>query len=184
MFGDRFKASAAGKKTPGGYNRALLLALAVLILGLTPACHSKLNDPQELIPFLKVELPGWKLTAGYPQAKRVQVKERSFLVGESLLSSGKSTISLVIRAGEITPEMGMFKAFKECDNEKQVCRNIKVQGFTAVEMVMKDQKIAFLFIRVTDHCLVTMKASEMADTQVLKDLSKKIDLPRLAAMVK
>lgn len=153
-------------------------------MGLTPACNFKLNDPQKLIPFLRVELPGWKLAEGYPRANRVQDKGRSFLLAEGLFSSGKSTISVIIRDGEIAPEVAIFKMLKESDNEKEYCRRIMVQGFTAVEMVMKEQKFAFLFIKVTDHCLITMKASEMADTKVLKDLSNKIDLPRLAGMVK
>jgi len=170
------------KESPKWRLGAIFPALAVLLAGL--ACHAKPNDPQKLIPFLQVELPGWKLAAGYPQAKRVQDKERSFPQAEAVFSSGKSTITVLIKEGEIAPEVGMFKMFKENDNEKGYCRKIMVRGFTAVEMVLKEQKFAFLFILVTDHCLVTMKVTEAADPKILKDLSHKIDLPKLAAMVK
>ena len=163
----------------------MLLALTFLLAGLAPAVYAKLNDPQELIPFLKVELPGWKLAEGYPQANRLQDKERSFVQAVGVFSSGKSTISAFIKEGEIAKEVAMFKILKEKnDNEKDNSREISFQGLTAVEMVMKNKKLAFLFILVTDHCLVTMKVTEAEDTKVLKELGNKIDLSKLAALVK
>jgi hypothetical protein len=174
----------SGKKPPRSHLKAMLLGLVLFLVVQAPACQSQLNDPQELVPFLKVELPGWKLAAGYPQAKRMQDKERSFFQAESILSSGKDTITVLIKAGEIAPEVGMFRLFREKNDEKEYCQKTRIHGFEAVEMVSKDLKSAFLFILVGDHCLLTMRAIEAKDTKVLKELGQKIDLPKLAALVK
>ena len=162
----------------------ILLALAILLVGLAPASHAKLNDPQELVPFLKIELPGWKLGEGYPQAKRMQDEGRSFLQAEEVFSSGKSTVTVIIKEGEIAKEVEMFKAFQENDNEKGYCRRIKVQGFKAVELIIKELKNGFLFILVTDNCGVFIKGTEAENTKVLMNLANKMDLPKLAALVK
>ena len=163
---------------------AVLLALAVLLVGLAPASHAKLNNPQELVPFLKIELPGWKLAEGYPQVKRVQDEGRSFVQAEDVFSSGKSTINVFIKEGEIAKEVAMFKLFQENENEKGYCRLTTVQGFKAVEQVIKEPKYAFLFILVTENCGVFIKATESENTMVLKGLANKIDLQKLAALVK
>ena len=162
----------------------ILLGLVLFLAGLTAACQSKLNNPQELVPFLKVELPGWKLAKGYPQAKRMQDKERSFLQAESLFSSGKSTIAVLIKAGDIAKEVDMYKLLKEDNSRKDFCRRISIQGFKAVEMVSSKLKSAFLFILVGKHCLVTMRAANAGDTKVLKELGQKIKLRELAALAK
>lgn len=162
----------------------MLLALAVLWAGLAPAAQAKLDDTKKLIPFLKIELPGWKLAEGYPEVKRVRDEERAFVRADAVFASGKSTITASIQEGEIAREVGMFRAFQENEDQKGSCRKISVQGFKAVEQVITDAKFAFLFILVAENCLVSMKATESKDTKVLKDLANKIDLSKLAALVK
>jgi hypothetical protein len=169
---------------PARHLGAILLGLVLFLAGLTPACQSKLSNPQELVTFLKVDLPGWKLAEGYPQAKRMEDQERSFLQAEGLFSSGKSTITVIIKEGEIGKEVAMCKQLKENDNEKDYCRKTRIQGFEAVEMVSQKLKSAFLFILVNNKCLVTMKITDAEDSRVLKELGNKINLPKLAALVK
>ena len=173
------------KHPPGRHLGAILLGLVLFLVGLTPACQSKISNPQELVPFLKVDLPGWKLAAGYPQAKRMQDQERSFLQAESHFSSGKSTLTVLIREGKIANELAMYKQLLQGkDSEKEHCQKTRIQGFEALEMVSLNLKSAFLFILVGDQCLVTMKVTDAEDTKVLKELGNKINLPKLAALVK
>ena len=173
------------KNLPGRHQRVILLGLMLFLVGLVSACQTKLNNPQELVPFLKVELPGWKLAEGYPQAKRMQVKERSFLQAVSLFSSGESTITVLIKEGDIAQEVAMYQFLKKEDKTaKDPTRITRIQGFEAVEMVSKELKSAFLFILVGKKCLVTMKVTNSGDTKVLKELGKKINLRKLAALVK
>ena len=173
------------KIPPGRHLWIIFLGLVLCLAGLLPACRSTLDNPQELIPFLKVELPGWKLAEGYPRAQRIKEKERSFLQAESLLSSGENTISVQIKAGAIAKEVAMCGQFQEeNNNRKDYCRKIRIQGFEAVEMVSEKLKSAFLFILLGKKCLVTMKATEAEDTNALKELGNKIKLRELAALAK
>jgi len=172
------------KNPPGRRSGAVLLALAVISVGMAVPSFAKLENPLKLVSFLQIELPGWKLAEGYPQANRVQDKERSFLQADAVFSSGKSTISVFIKEGEIAREVGMFNAFRENEDEEGYCRKISFQGFKAVDQTIKKAKSAFLFILVAENCLVIMKATEAEDTKVLKDLANKIDLSKLAALVK
>ena len=176
---------ASGKNSPGSLLGVILLGLVLFLAGLTAACQSKLNNPQELVPFLQVELPGWKLVKGYPRSKRMQDKKRSFLQAESLFSSGKSTINVLIKAGDLAKEVAMCRQFREDNSsQKEYCRKIRIQGFEAVEMVSGKLKSAFLFIPLGDKCLVTMKATNLENTKALKELGNKINLRQLAALAK
>jgi hypothetical protein len=163
---------------------AFLLALAVLLAGLAPAAHAKLKDPKKLVSFLDIELPGWKVKAGYPKFERVKGKEGAYVEAQVIYTSGKSTVTAVIMEGEVSTNIADIKKFPKADNEKGYCRTITIKGFEAVELYEKAKKNAFLFIFVGDRCLIPMEAKEVGSTKVLKDLANKIDLPGLAAAVK
>ena len=163
---------------------ALLLVIAVLSLGLAPASHAKLTDPQKLVSFLKVQLPGWKVKDGYPKFERVKNKGQSYVEAQVIYTSGKSTVTVVImEGGGIAAEVAKVRKFALADNEKGYCRKTAVQGFEAVEMVSKNLKSAFLFILVGDQCLVTMKVTDAEDTKVLKELGNKINLPKFIRLI-
>jgi len=164
---------------------ALLLVIAVLSLGLAPASHAKLTDPQKLVSFLKVQLPGWKVKDGYPKFERVKNKGQSYVEAQVIYTSGKSTVTVVImEGGGIAAEVAKVRKFALADNEKGYCRKTAVQGFEAVELYEKAKKTGYLFIFVAAECLIPMEAKEVGSIKVLKDLANKIDLPGLAAAVK
>lgn len=163
---------------------AILLVLAVLFVGLAPASQAKLKDPQKLISFLNIELPGWNVKEGYPKLEQVKGKGGSFVEAQIIYTSGKSTLTAVIMEGEVSASIADVKKFPKADNEKGYCRTITIKGFEALEIYEKAKKTNFLFIFVAPNCMIPMEAKEVGSAKVLKDLANKIDLPGLAVAVK
>lgn len=164
---------------------AILLALLVLALGLAPASRAELKDPQKLVSFLKIELPGWQVKEGYPKLERITEKGQTYVEAQVIYTSGKSTLTAVIMEGAtISEEVDKVRKFPKADNEKEYCRTNTVQGFEAVEIYENGNKTGFLFILVADHCLIPIQGKEVESTKVLKDLVNKINLPQLAALLK
>jgi hypothetical protein len=163
----------------------ILLALAVLLAGLASASQAKLTDPKKLVSFLQIELPGWKVKAGYPKFERVKDKAgNSYVEGQVIYTSEQSTLTAVIMHGEISAHIAEVKKFPMADNEKGYVRKATVQGFQAVELFEKAKKSGFLFIFVAPDCMIPMEAKGVESAKVLRDLANKIDLPKLAAAVK
>ena len=163
---------------------AILLVLAVLLAGLAPASHAKLKDPQKLVSFINIELPGWKVKEGYPKLERVKGKEGAYVEAQVIYTSGKSTLTAVIMEGEVSKNVADVKKFPMADNPKGYCRKTAIQGFQAVELYEKAKKSAFLFIFVAPNCMISMEGKEVENAKALRDLANKIDLPGLAAAVK
>jgi len=162
---------------------AIILA-AVLSVVLGPASHAKLTDPQKLVSFLNIELPGWKVKEGYPKSVRVQEKGQSYVEAQAFFTSGKSTLIAVVMEGEVSEEVAKVRKFPVANNEKGYCQKTTIQGFEAVEIYEKMKKSAFLFIVLGDNCIIPMEGKEVESTKDLKALANKIDLRRLAALVK
>ena len=164
-----------------------LLVMAGLALGLAPVVHAKVSNPEKLVAFLKIDLPGWQVKAGYPKLARLKDKDKGqpYVEAQVLYTSGKSILTAVIMEGPgVSVQVAEVRKFPMVNNEKGYCRKTAVQGFEAVELYEKAKKTGYFFIFVAAEGLITMEAKEVGSTQVLKDLASKIDLPGLAALVK
>jgi hypothetical protein len=157
----------------------------VLLTGLAPAAHAKLKDPQKLVSFLQIELPGWKVKEGFPKLEKIKGKAGAYVESQVVYTSGKSKVTAVIMEGPgISPEVAEVRKFPLSDDEAGYCRKTTVQGFEAVELYGKTEKKAFLFIFIAPNCMIPMRAEEVGSAKVLRDLANEIDLPGLAAAVK
>jgi hypothetical protein len=160
------------------------ILVVFLYLGLGPASQAEVNDPEQLVSFFRVELPGWQVKEGYPKWERVKGKQGSYLEAQVIYTSGQSTLTAVIMKGEITNMIDQIKGFPETTSEKGYCRKTIVQGFQAIEIHEKIKRSGFLFILVAEDCMIPMEGKEVDSTKSLMDLISRIDLQRLAALVK
>ncbi|MBM4274087.1 MAG: hypothetical protein FJ134_06465 [Deltaproteobacteria bacterium] len=163
---------------------AIILLAAVFSVVMGQVSHAKLTDPEQLVSFLKIELPGWQVEQGYPKLERIKRKGRSYVEAQIIYTSGKSALAAAIMEGEVSTHIADIKKFPKADNEKGYCRKTTMQGVETVEIYDKRNKNAFLFLIVANNCMIPMEGKEVDSPKPLKDLANKIDLKRLAALVK
>jgi hypothetical protein len=179
-------AAITGGKMKAFNRRFIWVSILTLVLygGLSSASQAEINDPEQLVSFFRVELPGWQVKEGYPRWERVKGKQGPYLEAQVLYTSGQSTLTAVIMKGEITDMITQVKGFPESNNEKGYCRKTTVQGFQAIELFDKAKRSGYLFILVADDCMIPMEGNGIDSTKPLTDLTIRIDLRKLAVLVK
>jgi hypothetical protein len=156
----------------------------VLFVGLGPASQAGVNEPEELVSFLRIEVPGWQVKEGFPRWERVKGKQGTYLEAQIIYTSGQSTLTAVIMEGKVDDEIAQVKGFPESNNERGYCRKTTVQGFQAIELYEKAKKTGYLFILVAKNCMIPLEDTQVDSTKPLTDLISRIDLRRLAVLVK
>ncbi|RLA89373.1 MAG: hypothetical protein DRG58_05310 [Deltaproteobacteria bacterium] len=169
--------------------RSLLFLIIVLVWGVDsgwPQAQAPVQPVnfKELLPFVKIELPGWELVK---EPEGMTMKHPGMMMSQAgaEYKSGEKSLEINVVDSSMTPmagaNFGLMKGL-EVESTDGTTKNIEVQGFQAIEQYQQNDQEAHLTIMVGNRFIVNLKGEELENTQVLKDAAAKMDLNKLASL--
>jgi len=170
--------------------RSLLFLFIIVVWGVASgwAQGQAPGEPinfKELLPFVKIELPGWQLV-GEPKGTTVKSAPMMMSQAKAEYKSGDKSLEVAIVDSSFgaMAAMGMgFLKGVEVESTEESTKTIQVQGFQAVENFKHKNHEGQLTIMVSNRFIVTVEGQGLENTQVLKDAADKLELKKLAGLV-
>ncbi len=163
---------------------SLLAMFLVFVLSLTPTWAGDPVNFRELIPFVKLNLPGWGLQ-GEPQGQTVKTPQMTMTEVEAHYVSGSKNLSVKIIDSSLGQSaytgMGFLQGM-EVDTSEETTRGATVNNFPAVETFRHQDKEARLTILVGGRLLVVLEGSQFEGVKELIIVAEQMDLAKLAAL--
>ena len=159
----------------------LILSLVGLALVFGTPAAAQIQFKQ-LLPFVEMQPPpGWEV-AEPPSGTTTEVPVKMTDVSVRFRSGGTKSIEVAIRdcLGDSLPIKQHTQPL-ELKSGEGYSKPIQIQGFNGRESYRPD-KGGEINLNVADRFLVTVKGEGLENTEVLKAVAQKLDLPKLAAL--